>query len=79
MELLRKANVSLIGALAFFVPSSKPRVVDPEQILTARLKCDLHSALTPSPLAVVVVGELLGRGSQIGEQAAQRYGACTSH
>ena len=41
------------------------------------LKCDLDSVLTPSPASVVVVGELLGRGSEIGEQAAQRF--CTLH
>jgi hypothetical protein len=33
---------------------SKPLIVDLEQVLAARLKCDLDRALTPSPLAVVV-------------------------
>ena len=40
---------------------SKPLTVDPEQVLAARLKCDLDSALTPSPLAAVEIGKLLGR------------------
>ena len=51
--------------------SSKPLIVDPEQVLAARLKCDLDSALTPSPVAVVEVGKLLGRSAEISEQSAQ--------
>ena len=49
---------------------SKPLIVDPEQVLAARLKCDLDSALTPSPVAAVEVGELLRRSAEIGEQSA---------
>ena len=36
-----------------------------------RLKCDRDSTLTPSPVAAVEVGELLGRSTEIGEQSAQ--------
>jgi hypothetical protein len=49
---------------------SKPLIVDPEEVLAARLECDLDSALTPSPVAVVEVGKLLRRSTEIGEQSA---------
>jgi hypothetical protein len=50
--------------------SLKPRLVDPEQVLAAGLKCDRDCDLTPSPVAVIELGKLLGRGAEIGEQSA---------
>jgi hypothetical protein len=51
---------------------SKPLIVDPEQVLAARLKRDLDSALTPSPRAAVEVGKLLGGSTEASEQSAHR-------
>ena len=55
--------------------SSKPPIVDLEQVLAARLECDLDSALTPAPMAAVEVGQLLRRSTEIREQSAQRLRA----
>jgi hypothetical protein len=38
------SGASVHAVVAHF--SSKPLIVDPEQVLAARLKCDLDSALT---------------------------------
>ena len=50
---------------------STPPKVDLEQVLAARLKCDLDSTLTPPPVAVVEVCEPLRCSTEIGEQSAQ--------
>jgi hypothetical protein len=60
-------KASLAGRSPF---RSQPQIVDLEQVLAARLKCDLDSALTPSPVAFVEVGQLLRRSTEIGEQSA---------
>jgi hypothetical protein len=59
--------------------SSNPLIVDPEQVLAARLKCDLDSGLTPAPVAVVEGGELLGRCAEIREQSAHRLRALNAY
>ena len=43
-------KASLAGRSPF---RSQPLIVDPEQVLAARLKCDRDSTLPPAPVAAV--------------------------
>ena len=58
--------------------SSKPLIVDLEQVLAARLKCDLDSALTHRRWQLSKKSATLKRSAEIGEQWAQRLHALDS-